>query len=224
MSISGIFLAYAVPLGVVGTARNTAFTGDAFALLPCVTDDVASADQRFAVSFHLKQTGAGTVRALVLTSVDGVVWVVAAESSLLSGDGAEVFEVVEVSRLLRFVAVVSELGGEQAPSHVLGVSLLSNGRFALNKVSKTVSAALAVAEGLTEAVGKSGRASLPSGQSAVNVIFSTPWEDALYSVSALPEGAAVSCWVSDVSESGFCLHTSAPVGQDTPIHWFAVHD
>lgn len=223
MSISGLFLAYAVPLGTFGTGRSTPYTGDAFALVPSATDDVPSADQRFAVSFHLKQTGAGTVRARLLTSPDGVRWALAAESTLLTADNTEVFEVVETSRLMRFVAVVTELTGSPGPSHVLGASLLSNGRISLNKVSKTVTADLAVPDA-TATEAKSGRATLPTGESAVDVTFQAPWDDTLYTVVALPEGAAVACWVTDLAASGFSLHASAPAGQDTPIHWIALHD
>ena len=224
MSISGLFLAHVAALGAFTTPRDTAWTGEAFALMPSNTDDVASADQRFAVGLYLKQTGPGTVRALVVTSHDGVKWTLAAAGTLLSQNGAEVLEVVETTRLLRFVAVVTQLTGNPAPSHVLSATLLSNGRFTLNRVQKTVSADLAAVDADAEAASKTGRATVPQGQALVDVVFQRPWQNASYAVVATPEGEAVACWVANRTALGFRLHLSAPVAQATPVHWIAVHD
>jgi len=223
MSISGLFLAHGAVLGAFVTPRDAASTGDAYALMPAVTDDVPSADQRFAVAFHLKQTGAGTVRALVLTSPDGIKWALAAASTLLTADGGEVFEVLETARLLRFVAVVTTLTGAPSPNHVLSATLLSNGRFNVNKVPKTVSADLAVVDATVETSSKTGRAVVPNGQAQVDVTFQRPWQNASYAVVATP-GAEFACWTSNRTALGFRLHLSAPAGADTAVHWMAVHD
>jgi hypothetical protein len=224
MSLTSLLLAHAAVLGAFTTPRNTAYTGDAWALLPSNTDDVAAADQRFAVAVHLKQTGAGTVRSVVVTSHDGVTWAVAAASTVLSQDGAEIFEVLETTRLLRFVAVVTVLTGNTLPNHTLSASLMSNGRFNVNKVSKTVSTALAKVDASVETSTRNGHATIPNGQSQVDVVFQTPWQNTAYTVVATPEGEAVASWVSTRTATGFRLQVSGPVGQDTTVHWMAVHD
>ena len=223
MSLTSLLLAHAAVLGAFTTPRNTAYTGDAWTLMPSNTDDVAAADQRFAVAVHLKQTGAGTVRALVVTSHDGGTWALAAASTLLSQDGAEVFEVLETTRLLRFVAVVTVLTGSPLPNHTLSASLMSNGRFNVNKVAKTVSTTLAVVDASVEVSSRNGRATLPNGQSQVDVVFQRPWQNNAYTIVATPE-SEVASWVTNRTALGFRLRTSGPVGQDTTIHWMAVHD
>lgn len=224
MSLSSFLLAHTAVLGLVATPRTTPYVGDALALMTSNTDDVASADQRFGVSIHLKQTGSGTSRALVVTSHDGVKWCVAAAGTLLDRDGAEVYEIIEPTRLLRFVAVVTVLTGDPAHSHILAASLLSNGRFQLTKATKTVNLALAVVDATVETASKNGRATLSTGQSQVDVVFQKPWQNASYTIVASPEGEPVACWVTNRTALGFRLRVTAPVGQDTPVHWMAVHD
>ena len=224
MSLTSLLLAHAAVLGAFTTPRNTAYTGDAWTLMPSNTDDVAAADQRFAVAVHLKQTGAGTVRALVVTSHDGTTWALAAAGTLLSENGAEIFEILETTRLLRFVAVVTVLTGTPAPNHTLSASLMSNGRFTVNKVSKTVTTTLATVDANVEVSTRNGRATLPVNQSQVDVVFQRPWQDSAYTIVATPEGEAVATWVTNRTALGFRLHTTGPVAQETTIHWMAVHD
>jgi hypothetical protein len=223
MSLSSLLLPHSALLGSFAVSRETPFVGEAWTLLPSTTDDVAGADQRFAVGVHLCQVGAGTVRALVVTSHDGLKWCAAGAGSLLDQDGAEVYEVVEPTRLLRFVAIVTFLGGTPAPGHVLAASLLSNGRFQLTKSGRSVSLALG-SDTPVEIARKSGRATLPAGQVEVNVIFENPWPDALYAVVATPEGEPVACWISHRTALGFHLRATAPANQDTLVHWMATHD
>ena len=224
MSISGIFLAHTALLGALVTPGDTNQTGTAWAILPSTTDDVEADQQRYGVAIHLKQIGTGTARALVLTSHDGIAWAVAAASSVLSGDGQEVYEVLEPTRLLRHVAVITVLTGAPKPNHIFAASLLSNGRFQLVRTAKTVNAALAVVDASVEQSSKNGRAVVPDGQAQVDVIFPVPWANAAFSVTATPEDEAVGCWVSDRSKFGFRLETTAPVDGDTTVHWMAVHD
>jgi hypothetical protein len=222
MSLTSLLLAHASVLGAFTTPRSTAYTGDAWALLPSNTDDVAASDQRFAVAVHLKQTSAGTVRALVVTSHDGTTWALAAAGTLLSENGAEIFEVLETTRLLRFVAVVTVVTG--SPNHTLSASLMSNGRFTMNKVSKTVTTTLATVDASVEVSSRNGRATIPTNQSQVDVVFQKPWQTNAYTIVATPEGEAVASWVTNRTALGFRLHVSGPVAQDTTVHWMAVHD
>ena len=224
MSLSGIFLSHTALLGALATPGNTDQTGPTWAILPSTTDDVEADQQKYAVAVHLKQIGAGTARALVVTSHDGVTWCVAAASTLLSQAGQEVYEVMEPSRLLRHVAVVTLLTGNPKPNHVYAASLLSNGRFQLMRASKTVSLSLAVVNAAVELSNKSGRATVANGQSQKDVTFQVPWPNLAYTVVATPEDEAVACWVSNRTALGFRLNTASPVDCDTTVHWMAVHD
>lgn len=224
MSLSGLFLSHTALLGALATPGNTDQAGHVWAILPSTTDDVEADQQKYAVAIHLKQLGAGTARALVVTSHDGVTWCVAAASRLLSGAGQEVYEVLEPTRLLRHVAVVTLLTGDPKPTHVFSASLLSNGRFQLMRASKTVSLSLAVVDAAVEASSKAGRAIVGDGQSQKDVAFQVPWTNAAYTVVATPEDEAVACWVSNRTATGFRLNTSGPVTGDTTVHWMAVHD
>ncbi len=224
MSLAGTFLAHAALLGALTTPTDTNQTGTAWAILESSTDDVEAAQQKYGVSIHLKQVGAGTVRALVLTSHDGVLWTVAAASSVLSEDGDEIYEVLEPTRLLRHVAVVTVLTGAPKPNHTFSAALLSNGRLRLIRTSKTVDAALAVIDSSVVQDDKNGRATVLDGASQVDVAFAIPFANQAYTVVVTPEDEAVSCWVSDRGKLGFRIHTSAPVDGDTQVHWMAVHD
>ena len=224
MSLSGTFLAHNALLGALTTPGDTNQTGTAWAILESTTDDVEAAQQKYAVSIHLRQIGPGTVRALAVTSHDGIKWCVAAASTVLSHEGEEVYEVLEPTRLLRHVAVVTVLTGTPKPNHVYAASLLSNGRVRLIRTDKTVDIALAVVNSSVEQDSKTGRATVLDGASQVDVTFPVPWANALYTVAATPEDEAVACWVSDRSKFGFRLNTSAPVDGDTTVHWMAVHD
>ena len=144
MSLAGTFLAHTALLGALATPGNTNQTGTAWAILESSTDDVEAAQQKYAVSIHISQVGAGTVRAQVLTSHDAIKWCVAAASTILTEDGDEIYEVLEPTRLLRHVAVVTVLTGNPKPSHTFSASLLSNGRIRLIRTGKTVDPALAI--------------------------------------------------------------------------------
>ena len=224
MSLSGSFLAHNDKLGALATPGNTNQTGTAWAILESTTDDVEAAQQKYGVSIYLKQIGAGTVRALVVTSHNGIKWCVAAASTVLSQDGDEVYEVLEPTRLLRHVAVVTALTGTPKPNHIYAASLLSNGRVRLVRTDKTVDLALAVVDSSVEQDSKTGRATVLDGANQVDVTFPVPWPNVLYTVAATPEDEAVACWISDRSKFGFRLNTSGPVDGDTTIHWMAVHD
>lgn len=224
MSLSGLFLANTALLGALATPGNTDQTGHAWAILPSTTDDVVADQQKYGVAIHLKQFGAGTARALVVTSHDGVTWCVAAASTLLSQAGQEIYEVLEPTRLLRHVAVVTLLTGNPKPNHVYAASLISNGRFQLMRASKTVSLSLAVVNADVEQSSKAGRAIVADGQSQKDVTFQVPWPNAAFTVVATPEDEAVACWVSNRTALGFRLNTSGPVSGDTTVHWMAVHD
>jgi len=224
MSLAGTFLAHTALLGALATPGNTNQTGTAWAILESTTDDVEAAEQKYAVSIHLAQIGAGTVRALVVTSHDGIKWCVAAASSVLTEDGDEIYEVLEPTRLLRHVAVITVLTGTPKPSHVYAASLLSNGRVRFIRTNKTVDLALAVVDANVEQSAKNGRATVLDAASQVDVSFAIPWANIAYTVAVTPEDEAVSCWISDRTKLGFRINTSAPVDGDTQVHWMAVHD
>jgi hypothetical protein len=224
MSLSGALLAHTTPLGVLLTPGNTDQTGTAWAILESSTDDVEAAQQKYAVSIHLKQIGAGTVRALVLTSHDGVQWAMAAASTPLTQAGQEIYEVLEPTRLLRHVAVITVLTGDPKPNHTFAASLLSNGRLRLVRTNKTVEPALAVIDSTVSQDSKNGRATVLDGASQVDVSFAIPFANQAYTVALTPEDEAVSCWLSDRNKLGFRIHTSAPVDGDTLVHWTALHD
>jgi hypothetical protein len=224
MSLSGLFLAHNALLGALLTPGNTDQTGTAWAILPSTTDDVEADQQKYAVAIHIKQIGAGTTRALVVTSHDGVQWAVAAASSVLTQAGQEIYEVIEPARLLRHVAVVTVLTGDPKPNHSFAASLLSNGRFQLMRTPKTVNLGLAVVNADVEQSSKAGRAVVLDGQSQVDVAFQVPWPNSAYTVVATPQDEAAACWITDRTGLGFRLHTSAPVDGDTLVHWMAVHD
>ncbi len=224
MSLAGTFLAHAALLGALLTPDNTNQTGTAWAILESSTDDVEATQQKYAVSVHIKQIGAGTVRALVLTSHDGVRWAVAAASTPLTQAGQEIYEVLEPTRLLRHVAVVTVLTGDPAPNHTFSASLLSNGRIRLIRTKKTVDASLAVIDSSVDQDSKNGRATVLDGASQVDVTFAIPFANQGYTVAVTPEDEAVSCWFSNRTKFGFRIHTSAPVDGDTQVHWMAVHD
>jgi hypothetical protein len=224
MSLAGTFLAHTALLGALLTPTDTNQTGIAWAILESSTDDVEAAQQKYGVSIHLKQIGAGTTRALVLTSHDGIQWAVAAASTPLTQPGQEIYEVLEPTRLLRHVAVITVLTGDPKPSHVYAASLLSNGRIRLVRTNKTVDPALAVIDASVTQDSKSGRATVLDGASQVDVGFAIPFANQAYTVAVTPEDEAVSCWVSDRGKLGFRIHTSAPVDGDTKVHWMALHD
>ena len=224
MSLAGSFLAHTALLGALHTPGNTNQTGNALAILESSTDDVEAAQQKYAVSIHLKQTGAGTVRAQVLTSHDGVTWCVAAASTIIKEDGDEIYEVLEPTRLLRHVAVVTVLTGNPKPNHTFSASLVSNGRIRLIRTGKTVDASLAVIDSSVDQVSKNGRATVLDAASQVDVAFAIPFANQAYTVAVTPEDEAVSCWISDRTKFGFRINASAPVDGDTIVHWMAVHD
>ena len=224
MSLAGTFLAHTALLGSLHTPGNTNQTGNAWAILESTTDDVEAAEQKYAVSIHLAQIGAGTVRAQLVTSHDGVKWCVAAASSVLTQDGDEIYEVLEPARLLRHVAVITVLTGTPKPNHVYAASLLSNGRVRFIRTGKTVNLALAVVDANVEQSTKNGRATVLDAASQVDVSFAIPWANIAYTVAVTPEDEAVSCWISNRTKFGFRINTSGPVGGDTAIHWMAVHD
>ena len=224
MSLSGTFFAHTALLGALATPGNTAQTGIAWAILESTTDDVEAAEQKYAVSIHLAQIGAGTVRALVVTSHDGVKWCVAAASTILTEDGDEIYEVLEPTRLLRHVAVITVLTGTPKPNHVYAASLLSNGRVRFIRTGKTVDLALAVIDANVEQSAKNGRATVLDAASQVDVSFPIPWANLAYTVAVTPEDEAVSCWIGDRTKLGFRINTSAPVDGDTIVHWMAIHD
>ena len=224
MSLSGTLLAHTALLGALLTPGNTDQTGIAWAILESSTDDVEASQQKYAVSVHIKQIGPGTTRALVLTSHDGVQWAMAAASTLLTHAGEEIYEVLEPTRLLRHVAVVTVLTGDPNPAHVYSASLLSNGRLRLIRTGKTVDATLAVIDSSVDQDSKNGRATVLDGASQVDVSFAIPMVNLAYTVAVTPEDEAVSCWISERSKFGFRINTSAPVDGDTSVHWMAVHD
>ena len=224
MSLSGLFLANTALLGELTTPGNTDWTGHALAILESNTDDVQPDQQRYAVAIHIKQFGPGTARALVVTSHDGILWTLAASSSVLTGAGQEVYEILDPTRLLRHVAVLTVLTGNPKPNHVFAASLLSNGRFQLMRTGKTVGAALPIRDAGEQQSVMNGRAVVAESEEQVDVVFPVPWPHAAYSVVVTPEDEAVGCWVSDRSKFGFRLHTSAPVDGDTTVHWAAILD
>ncbi len=224
MSLAGTFLAHAALLGALLTPGNTDQTGTAWAVLESSTDDVEAAQQKYAVSIHIKQIGAGTVRALVLTSHDGEQWAVAAASTPLTQAGQEVYEVLEPTRLLRHVAVVTVLTGDPKPNHTFSASLLSNGRIRLIRTGKTVDAALAIIDSSVDQDSKNGRATVLDTASQADVSFAIPFDNQGYTVVATVEDEAVSCWVSNRTKFGFRINTSGPVDGDTKVHWMAIHD
>ena len=224
MSLAGTFLAHAALLGALTTPADTNQTGTAWAILESSTDDVESAQQKYGVSIHLKQVGVGTVRALVLTSHDGVLWTVAAASTVLTEDGDEIYEVLEPTRLLRHVAVVTILTGNPKPTHTFSAALLSNGRLRLVRTNKTVDPALAVIDSSVVQDSKNGRATVLDGANQVDVGFAVPFANMAYTVVVTAEDEAVTCWVANRGKLGFRIHTSAPVDGDTQVHWMALHD
>ena len=224
MSLAGTFLAHTALLGALATPGNTNQTGTAWAILESSTDDVEAAQQKYAVSIHLDQVGAGTVRAQVLTSHDGIKWCVAAASTILTEDGDEIYEVLEPTRLLRHVAVVTVLTGSPKPNHTFSASLLSNGRIRLIRTSKTVDPTLAIIDSSVDQVSKNGRATVLDAASQVDVNFAVPFANQAYTAAVTPEDEAVCCWVSNRTKFGFRINTSAAVDGDTIVHWMAVHD
>lgn len=224
MSLTATFLAHTALLGVLPNPSDHDQTGMAWAIVESSTDDVDSTSQTYAVAIHLRQIGEGSVRARVLTSHDGVLWTVAAESRVLDGPGQEIYEVLEPTMLLRHVAVVTELHGDPRPNHVYSASLLSNGRLRLIRTNKVVDPAVFGGGHGDKSLTACGRDVVLDGESQVDVGFSHPWPDDHYTVVVSPEGQAVSCWVEGRDENGFTIHTSAPVDGDTTIHWMAVHD
>ena len=224
MSLSGTLLAHTALLGALLVPGNTDQTGSAWAILESSTDDVEAAQQKYAVSIHIKQIGAGTVRALVLTSHDGAQWAVAAASTPLTQAGQELYEVLEPTRLLRHVAVVTVLNGDPVPNHVYSASLLSNGRIRLIRTSKIVDATLAVIDSSVDQDSKNGRATVLDGTSQADVAFAIPFANQAFTVLVTTEDEAVACWISERSKFGFRINTSAPVDGDTKVHWMALHD
>ena len=131
---AGILHRHHKTLLAISTEVNTDQTGDTKEILPAHGDSANDTAQGFQVHFLLGQTGGATSPTSILklqTSVNGTNWVDVVSSTQLTTDGV-LTETKDISSpLLKYVRVVSELGGGTKPSHSGSASLVSNAGFKL---------------------------------------------------------------------------------------------
>ena len=183
-------------------------------------------ETRFAIAFNLKVTAnAGTARAYVLTSHDGKKWQIAATSSTITQNGAEVYEIEEPAYLCRYIAVLVDTN---AATWIGSVDLLTNtpiklisGASIAGLVTPTLD--LGTIPAAAPAVSKQGRATVVAGQTTVAVTFAQPMVNTNYSVAFAPS-AGVGVWYTAKGITGFTVNISAAQGADMTVDWRAIAD
>lgn len=78
-------------------------------------------------------------------------------------------------------------------------------------------------EAVTVSKFKTGRGSVPGGNTTVAVVFGVQFPDANYSIG-LGCSANYGTWITGKANTGFTINLSAAPGGPTPVDWIAVHD
>jgi hypothetical protein len=127
-------------LSVTGNAVNTDQNGTPYRIEPSANDLTSDTEQSFMIALILSQTGGAnspTSKIKLQTSMDKLNWVDVLESTQLTADGSKA-ENKDASPagtpLLKWVRVVTVLGGTTKPNHTAEVWLTSDAPFSCKQV------------------------------------------------------------------------------------------
>jgi hypothetical protein len=127
-------------LSITGNAVNTDQNGTAYRIEPSTTDSTHDPDQSFLLALIFSQAGGATsptTKIKLQTSMDKINWVDVLESTQLTADGSKA-ENKDANPtgtpLLKWVRVITVLGGATKPNHTAEVWLTSDAPFSCRQV------------------------------------------------------------------------------------------